>query len=58
MLARIATGDRTWEQALMDATHAEPQEASAVISPDSARTAYYRERALRFRHVAEALNAR
>jgi gluconokinase len=57
MLARIATGDRTWEHTLLDATQAEQRKVGAVAYPDPARTAHYRARALRFRHLAEALNA-
>jgi gluconokinase len=56
MLARIATGARTWEQTLLDATQAERREASAVVYPDPARTAHHHERARRFRLLAETLN--
>ena len=53
ILARIATGATTWDEAL----HAAPQAADerAITQPDPAQTTRYRERALRFRQIAEAL---
>ncbi|HEY7091710.1 MAG TPA: gluconokinase [Ktedonobacterales bacterium] len=56
ILARIATGDATWDEALSEAS--QTSGAGAVATPNPAQTTRYQERALRFRRLAEALTAR
>jgi gluconokinase len=56
ILARIATGAATWDEALNEASLVSDAEISAVAMPNPARTRQYQERALRFRRLAEALN--
>jgi gluconokinase len=56
ILARIATGDATWDEALNEGSQAADSDKS-VATPNPAQTARYRECASRFRRLAEALNA-
>ena len=56
ILARIATGDVTWDEALNEASDIAAAEPGAVAIPNSTQSARYRERASRFRRLAEALN--
>jgi gluconokinase len=58
LLARIATGVATWDEALSEASRVATSEDNAVAAPNPARTTLYQERALRFRQLAEALTAR
>jgi gluconokinase len=58
ILARIATGDATWDEALSEASRAATLDDGAVATPDPARTTWYQERARRFRQLAETLTAR
>jgi gluconokinase len=55
ILARIATGDATWDETLHEASQA-VDSGKSVATPNPARNARYRERASRFRRLAEALN--
>jgi gluconokinase len=57
ILARIATGATTWDDALNEASRVATSDHNAVATPDPARTKRYQERALRFRQLAEALAA-
>jgi gluconokinase len=57
LLARIATGDLTWSEALSDRAQVSAQAQSEVTLPHPAHTARYRARAQRFQALAEALNA-
>ena len=56
ILARIATGATTWDEALNEASLVSDAEISAVATPNPAWTTQYQERSLRFRRLAEALN--
>jgi gluconokinase len=58
ILARIGTGDATWDMALSEASQTSGAGVGAVATPNPARTTPYQERALRFRQLAEALTAR
>jgi gluconokinase len=58
ILAHIATGDATWDQALNETSLVSDAEIGAVAIPNPARTTQYQERGLRFRRLAEALNTR
>jgi gluconokinase len=58
ILARIATGDTTWDEALSETSRAVTSDDGAVATPNPARITWYQERALRFRQLAEALTAR
>ena len=58
LLARIATGVATWDEALSEASRVATSDDDAVATPNPARTTLYQERALRFRQLAEALTAR
>jgi gluconokinase len=58
ILARIATGDASWDEALGEVSRAATSDGGAVATPNPARTTWYQERAQRFRQLAEALTAR
>jgi gluconokinase len=57
ILARVATGDVTWDETLSEASQPADSAAGAVATPDPAYVAWYHERARRFRQLAETLNA-
>jgi gluconokinase len=57
ILARIATGDATWDEALSEASGAAVVEPGVVAIPNSTQSARYRERASRFRQLAETVAA-
>jgi gluconokinase len=57
ILARIATGATSWDATLRDASQQFDPDGSAVARPIAAHAARYRERAQRFRQVAETLAA-
>jgi gluconokinase len=55
ILARIATGAATWDEALNEASDI-ATEPGAIATPNTTQSARYRERASRFHRLAEALN--
>jgi len=56
ILARIATGAATWDEALNGASLVSDVDNSAVATPNQAQTMRYQARSHRFRRFAEALN--
>jgi gluconokinase len=58
ILARIATGAATWDEARNKGSQISGAGTSAVATPNPAQAMRYRERAFRFRQIAEALEQR